>query len=440
MKRVVVVAVFVLSVAVLAGCRRPAPPANVAQGTPSGGAGTVEIQFWHTQTGANAKALDTLVSRFNAEHTGRIRVAALLQGGYTQLDQKTKAAITAKRPPETAVAYESMVAEYMKAGAVEPLDSYLSGPDGIDAKSLEDIFPRYLDSNRFPQFGNQLLSFPFTKSVLVLYYNQQALKEAGFAAPPKTWDEFEQAAVKTTRRAGGKTTRYGFGVWADASTIDGCILSRGGALLSADNKSVRINEEPGREAFRLVADLVKQGAALRTTRQEYPAEFGNGRIAMFLGSSTAREYVTGAVGGKLPWGCTVIPQKNPSDPVTVQYGANIAVFKTTPEKQRAGWAFVRWLAEPAQTAFWATNSSYMPIRRSVASRPEMQAYWKKDPQAKQCFDVARYGAVEPNIRGWQSTRDALEEAYDKVAGGMSTPEAALAEAAKKANAAIKERQ
>ena len=204
---------------------------------------------------------------------------------------------------------------------------------------------------------------------------------------------------------------------------------------------INVNTAVGKKFIRdSLRFLVEKGAATRTTKAQYPADFGNGRIAMFIGSSTAREFVTPAVAGKFPWGITVIPQVNPEKPVTVQYGANVAVFKTTPEKQRAAWSFVRWLAEPNQTAYWATHSTYMPLRRSVADRPEMKAYWEKDPQAQQCFEVAQYGVREPNVRGWQDVRKFMEEAFDKVVSGQKAPEAALAEAATKANAALKERQ
>ncbi|HEX2998993.1 MAG TPA: extracellular solute-binding protein, partial [Armatimonadota bacterium] len=231
------------------------------------------------------------------------------------------------------------------------------------------------------------------------------------------------------------------GIWADASTIDGCIFSQGGSLLSGSGAQMRtaFNADPARQAFGLVADLVKQGAALRTTKQQYTSDFGNGRIAMFLGSSTAREFVTPAVAGKFPWGVSVIPQKNPAKPTTVQYGANVVIFKTTPEKERAAWSFMRWLAEPEQTMYWATHSSYMPIRQSVAKHQEMQAFWQKDPQAKQCFQVAPFGAAEPNVRGWQDVRKALEEAYDKVAAGTLKPADALREAETKGNKSLQEK-
>lgn len=434
-------------------CRRPAPPqepspppaqagppAPIEEAVPKPSQGVV-IEFWHTQTMGNAEALNTLVKRFNERQKGQITVRPLYQGGYTDLYRKIMAAIAAKRPPEVAVSYENMVAEYMKAGVVQPLDAYVSGPDGLSKESLADIFPSYLESNRFAEFGNQLLSFPFTKSVLVMFYNQQALSEAGLSGPPKTWEEFRQAVLKTTKRdAQGKVIRYGFGTWADASTIDGCFLSRGASLLSEDRTRVAFRSEPALAHFRLMADLVKQGAVLRTTKQQYAADFGNGRVALIFGSSTAREILAPAVAGKFPWGAAIIPQSHPEKPITVQYGANIAIFKTTYEKQRAAWLFVRWLTEPEQTAYWATHSTYMPLRRSVATRPEMLEYWKKDPQAKQCFEIARYGVREPNVRGWQDVRTALEEAYDKVLSGVMTPEAALAEAEAKANKALREKQ
>lgn len=427
-----------------AGCRESAPPANgtgPANGTAvsQGKAGAVSIEFWHTQTKANAKALDALVEQFNKSHPD-VQVRALFQGSYDALDQKTKAAIVAKRPPDMAVAYESMVAEYMKAGVVLPLDDYLKGPDGLDAQSQADILPAYLASNRFPEFGSQLLSFPFTKSVLVLYCNLQALKEAGFSGPPKTWDEFRQAAIKTTKRDGDKITRYGFGVWPDASTIAGYILSQGGKLLSDDRKTVAFNDAAGRRAFALMGDLAKAGAADRTTKEQYAAEFGSGRIAMFVGSSTARETVIPAVAGKFPWSISVIPQADAAKPVTIQYGANVVIFKTTPEKEKAAWKFVRWLTDTDQTTYWATHSTYMPIRKSAASRPEMQAYWQKDPQAKQAFEAATYGVVEANVRGWQDSRKILEAAFDQVISGQKTPEEALREAETKANAALKVKQ
>ena len=58
---------------------------------------------------------------------------------------------------------------------------------------LASVTAYYTDSN-----GN-LFSMPFNSSTPVLYYNRDALNKAGFANPPKTWDELEtisRAALK----------------------------------------------------------------------------------------------------------------------------------------------------------------------------------------------------------------------------------------------------
>jgi len=409
---------------------------NTTPAPSAAGKGQV-LTFWHTQTKENAEALEAMIREFNRKNDKGITVRPEYQGKYSELYRKVMSAIQAKSVPELAVAYESMVAEYMKANAVAPLDDYLAQ---LPQESQDDIFPSYLETNRFPSFGNKLLSFPFTKSVLVLYYNEDMLKAAGFNKPPKTWDEFQKAALACTRKdASGQTKTYGLAVEKNASTIDGWFYSRGGELLSQDRIRVRFNEPQCVAAFQLIADLVKAKAAYQTKDYDYQVDFGNRRVAFVFSSSTNRPYFKEAVNDRFKWGVAMIPQSDPSRPVTVQYGANIAVFKTTPEKEAAAWEFVKWFTERDQTVRWAVKSAYMPVRKSAAQSREMQEAWKTDPLGKICFDLTRYARPEPNIRGWQDVRTILEDALEAVVSGKKTPKQALDEAAHAANKAIAEK-
>ena len=80
--------------------------------------GPVGVTLWHTQTGANAAALQAMVDRFNSTNDKKITVTLQYQGSYTQLYQKNLSAIQAGALPELAVAYESFVADYQKADVV----------------------------------------------------------------------------------------------------------------------------------------------------------------------------------------------------------------------------------------------------------------------------------------------------------------------------------
>ncbi|MGH2353450.1 MAG: extracellular solute-binding protein, partial [Chloroflexota bacterium] len=129
----------------LAACGPEQPAGGTAQAVKFGD--PVTATFWYRQTGAEEKALQDIIEKFNRTNGKNITIKGEQQGDYTQIYQKTMAAIQAGSPPDFAQAYESMVAEYMKANAMVNLDDYaLKGPSAFSRESLNDIFPAYIDS------------------------------------------------------------------------------------------------------------------------------------------------------------------------------------------------------------------------------------------------------------------------------------------------------
>ncbi len=402
----------------------------------------VSITYWHALSGPQQKALDEMVARFNATNPWKVTVTALNQGNYTQLYQKTLGAIQAGALPDAAHAYESFVADYTKADVVVDLDPYLNSKKwGLDKAQQDDIYKPYYDTNRFPQLGNKLLSFPFSKSLFVMYRSDDILKEIGKPAP-KTWAEFEDAVRAATKKGpDGKTTRFGWAVALDASNFNGWVLSRGGTLMSDDNKTVAWNGKEGLETLELIDRLIKDGSAYVPKGVDFQGDFGAGKVAFFMTSTSARPFVKQAIKGPMNWSIASIPQSDPAKAHTVMYGANAAILKSTPQKQLASWLFLRWFSEAEQTASWATVSFYMPVRKSAADRPELKDYWaKQDPQGKQAFDQIGTSIPEPNVRGQQDIRDVIFEMLTKVTTGRATPRAALQVAGDKANAILKDNQ
>ncbi len=98
----------------------PGATPSTSAATPSTG-GVVQIQFWHGQSQVQQTALNKLVDEFNSTHPN-IHVTATYQGTYNDLFKKVQAAISACTPPDLAIAYQDDVANYVKSGAVIPLD------------------------------------------------------------------------------------------------------------------------------------------------------------------------------------------------------------------------------------------------------------------------------------------------------------------------------
>ena len=404
--------------------------------------GPVALTLWHTQTGTNATALQAMVDDFNKTNKNAITVTLQFQGSYTQLYQKNLAAIQAGTLPELAVAYESFVADYQKAGVVVNLDPYVSSTKyGLAKESLDDIFKAYLDTNRFPQFDNALLSFPFTKSLLIMYQNDDLLKELGMASP-KTWDEFEKVGKAAKKLdASGNPTRYGWAVISSASTFNGWVLSRGGRLMAEDNKTVKWDGAEGLASLQLLDRCIKDKWCYAPKGFDYQNDFGANKVAFVMESSTGRPFFRSSMKTPINWSIVAIPQKDPAKSATVMYGANIAAFKTTPEKQLASWLFMKWFADAQQTAKWSITSSYMPVRKSAANDAALKDSWSKtDPQGKQAFDLNGTSQPEPNVRGQQDVRTVIEDAITSVITQKATPEAALQVAGPKSNSILKDNQ
>src|SRR5205085_10091181 len=126
-------------------------------------------------------------------------------------------------------------------------------------QSHDNLYKSYNATNTYPKYGNRLLSWPFTKSLAVMYVNDDVLKELG-KPTPKTWDEFEATAKAAVKKdASGKTIRNGFALNTDASYFNAQVYSRGGSLMASYNKTVAWNAKEGLADLQMYDRGVKDG-------------------------------------------------------------------------------------------------------------------------------------------------------------------------------------
>ena len=415
-----------------------------------------EITFWHTQTGANLAALDAIVAEFNKSNGKKITVKAeTIPGSYTGVYQKAMAAIQAGQTPDVAVGYESMAVEYMKAKAIVALDDYaLKGGQALSADDLKDIFPIYIESNKYPMFQNKMLTFPFTKSLAVQYWNEDFLKAAGVAKNGQkgqimSFDDFKKATTALTKKgADGKASVYGAHVKIDTSYIDAFIFANGGEVLDKDQAKVTFNQDAGVQIFEMWAEMVKNGEAYENNKDSaYQNDFGAGKVAGFHDTTTGRPWVRKALtaDGKEPekykWSVGMIPQKDPNKPISVLFGGNVVVFDNKDKvRPAAGWEWIKFFTNKDNSAAFPIKTGYMPLRKSAAENPEVKANWEKDPQGKQAFDLSDLVRAEPQIPAWQDIRGILQDALTATITGKMTAKAALDDAASKANKLIEEKK
>ena len=377
--------------------------------------------FWDRQTTENADLLNAIADEFNANRDG-LPLKVIQAGNYGDIYTKTVASIKARALPTLAVAYGNMTVEYADEGAVTDLDTFVSDPEiGIAQDDLDDFFPAIMEQNRYPEHDGALLSFPYTKAVLVMYVNMNVLADAGLSEAPRTWDAF----LSHARAVKEKTGKHALCFDVDASTINGMIFSMGGEI--HEDGRLRYDTPAAQRTFDLLETLFKEDLAYQNPPRTFNDQtaFGRDEITFSFRPSSSLPYYKLVKEGTDGWQVARLPQADPNDPQTVLYGANISVFKTTPDHMRAGWDFIKYFTSPEVSIRWALQTGYLPYRKSAVNNADLKAFWNEWPYNRTAFDCLPFARPEPNLRGWQQVRRHIENAVTTVITGMDSAHNAL---------------
>jgi multiple sugar transport system substrate-binding protein len=407
-----------------------AAPTTASTSAPTSGA-PVSLQFWHGQSGPQEQALKGLIQQFEQSHPN-IQVTEVFQGTYSQLYSKVTAAIAAGSPPDLAIAYQNDVANYIKADAVIPLDDLMSDPQiGFTADDMKDIFPSFID--HYPQYGNKVYSIAFMRSMEVMYYNQDMLKAAGFDNPPASWDDFMKVCAAVSK----PPDTYCYEMNTDASRFANWVFSRGGDLLSSDGKTVAFDSQAGLDTLTFIQTMFQKKYAIVIGKAfQDQTDFSLGKIAFTMGSTAGLPYYDKAIkqAGKVTnWSIAPDPHTTPN-PVVDIYGPSVTIFKTTTDKERAAFTFLKWLMDKDPNATWVKATSYFPARQST--KDALADFIQANPRYGAAFDWLQYGRGEPTVAAWNPIRGFIADAMTAVADAKATPQDAMKTLVDKSNQAL----
>ena len=104
---------------------------------------------------------------------------------WNSIDQQVSTMIQNNQRPD--VLNLNSFSSYAKDGLLYPATDVLS------PKTKDDFLEPFL---RGGEYQGALYGFPILSSARAFFYNRDLFTKAGVAGPPKTWDEFVQAAQK----------------------------------------------------------------------------------------------------------------------------------------------------------------------------------------------------------------------------------------------------
>ena len=428
-------AVAFVTLVALVACKVGAPPPTATLVPSNPAQSPITITFWHTQTGPARAQINAFANDFQKVYPW-ITVRAEAKSNDGDVLRQGIAALALNQTPDLVIAAPRTIADFARRDALVNLDPFLDDPSlGLNGEERNDLFPGALEIGRFPELNNQLLSFPFDVRAVALYYNADLMRAAKFNLPPRTWDDFGAAVRSTTRN-----NVRGWVMSPDAIVFYAVLFSQGGSVLNDTQTQSQLSGDASVRLLQVIAALSKGGAAYLTDSAESArGDFAQGKAVFWFGTTSDIDVLSLAVskaGNTFEWGIANIPQLDPTRAFTTLFGANTAIFRTSPERERAAWLFARWLATPEQTARWSRVSLGIPVR--LSSRSLLAA----DPplglplaSINNLTDSVPTGRGIPTVKDAATIDTAIVEMWTTVANGTD-PATALTRAVQRVNRAL----
>lgn len=378
----------------------------------------VKVTFWHAMGGGHGQTLQEIVNFFNQQHPD-IEVEAIYIGNYSTLQQKLLAAAQAGGLPTISQAYSNWTAKLIYSGTVEPLNKFITDPKiGFTSSEWLDIWePMRLNCT----WDKTVYALPFNKSIYVLYVNTDALTLAGLKIP-ETIGELKKAAILMTEdfNSDGTIDQYGFGYRSTIDHFEVFLFLNGGSILErgSDGKwKVTINSEESRETLQFLLDLKDKYALVQGGYLDGP--FGEGKIAMFIETVASKPYVASASAGKHGWTWAPLPVWKTRNALFA--GTDVIMFSSAKEEEKkAAWEFMKFLISPEITAYWATKTGYLPVRKSATETQIWKKFVAEDPAAEVPLQQLPNGVFDPQIGVWAEIRTIVGNMVNDVLFGKKT--------------------
>lgn len=343
----------------------------------------VSLNVWHYYNGTQQMAFDALVSEFNAT-AGKeqgIYVEGYSLGSVSDLEKAitdSAAQVVGASPlPDIFSTYADTAYALQQQGLLLDLSSCFTEED------LAQYVDSYIQEGYFQEDG-ALYLFPVAKSTEVFMINAT------------DWEPFAQATGTTTEELatteGITAVAQRYYRWTDEQTPD--IPNDGKAFYGRDSLSnffLISMKQMGVDLF----DVEKGQVTIRPDRDKIRRIWDNfyvphingwflslgkfrsddvktGEILAYTGSISSSTYFPSNVitdEGSYPIECLVLPAPvmEGGQNYSVQQGANMAVTKSTPQREYAACQFLKWFTSRENDLRFACESSYLPIRRDSSN-------------------------------------------------------------------------
>jgi len=398
-----------------------------------------QIQFWTLDLAPKFNGyLHGVIAAWERQNPGVEVVWTDVPWG--SVERKLLAAVFARTAPDLVNLNPLFAANLASKGGLRPLEPVL--PPGAATTYL----PRIWQAGRSagPEGASQQYAIPWYLTARITLANTRLLRQAGYSAPPRHWQELPAYAEAVKRRTG----RYALFVTVvpdDSAELLESLVQMGVTLLDGRQRAA-FNSPAGRRAFAYWTDLYRRGLLPReVVSQGYRRAielYQSGELAQVgSGAEFLRSIQTNAP--------QIAAATRPFPPITGTDGqANVAVMTLAVPRQsrlpREAASFALFLTNAANQARFAEQARVLPsatgalrqVERSLrAERPASAAdALMRQARLLSADTLGRARVLVPASPGVKRLQAILYTQLQRAMLGQTSSDQALAEAERQWNA------
>ena len=365
----------------------------------------VVIDFWHhysAQSPENETLMNVLIPKFEEENPG-YKVNAVSHE-WAELHDKiivSAGSESGNSLPDVARLDIAWVPEFQKMDILVPLDK--------DMSDFSEVSGNLLDSAMSTGFvkGNYY-AMALNTNTKILFYNEQALADAGVAVPT-TMDELYAAAAKLSG-----TNANGQQVWGlNEPALSGWnvlpyIWSNGGAITNDDYTKATgyLNSEATVATIQKFADMYKDGQFTGFNSGDIPMTdgFGTGRYMMLLEGPWKTAEMDGAY-PDFKYGTSDMPA-GAAGSHSVLGGEDIAMFKGADSE--GAWLFMKFMtSEFAQEEM--AKCGQIPVNKTA-----LESATVKEAPFAPFLSAITTAVARPPVASWSEIDNLLSVAVTDI--------------------------
>ena len=395
MKKKTLVPVMVLtSILSLAGCNNGGNSSNEKKGHFDH---TVTIKFTQAYAQGYQAKLQAFVDSFKEiEPNVEIKLEdGWISGNYDTIHSQTISDIQTGEYGDLVIAYPDHVVDYIDFGKAVKLDDYMNNEEyGWTAAEKEDLVQAYVkEGQEFPLPGTYCL--PFSKSTEAMFYNETRLFDSELVQflatkgitmnkayiESLTWEElfgklcpafkeYDAAHPESPLTVAKESSMNSYvGYDSDANLFITLSQQYGYGYTSVDEYGeahLDYNNDNMKGLMKTFANASKEGY-LRSPGvigKSYSSNYFKENNVLFSIGSTAG--VKNQVADTFDVGVTRIPQAKDKAAKIISQGPSVCILDhNDKDRQLAAWLFYKHMTNTKNTASWAIEVGYLPVRASA---------------------------------------------------------------------------